>query len=78
MVQSPSQTIDMNNALDDLSTKLLDQCRSYLDRNEVFVDQYSMLDIDQEINKMNPTLWNAICILTRSASERRGMANRVH
>ena len=65
----------MNNALDDLNVKLLDQCRSYLDQNEVFVDQYSTLDIDNEINKINPTLWNAICTLTRSASDRRGMAN---
>ena len=76
MVKSQSQIICMNDALDDLITKILDQCKIYLDRNEAFVDQYSTLDIDNEIIKMNPTLWNAICMLTRSVSDRRSMANK--
>ncbi len=42
----------------------------------MFVDEYSTLDIDREIDQMNPTLWKAICMLTRSASERRGIVNK--
>ena len=77
MVQSPPQKVGMDDVLDDLNTKILDQCRSFLDRNEIFIDEYSTLDIDKEIDQMNPTLWKAISMLTRSASERRGIANSV-
>ena len=76
MIQATFQAVGMDNVLEDLNTKILDQCRSYLDRNEIFIDEYSTLDIDKEIDQMNPTLWKAICMLTRSVSERRGIANK--
>ena len=44
----------------------------YLSREEAFVDEYSTLDIEKEIDQLNPTLWKAVNMLTRSASERNG------
>ena len=70
--QSPPQKLGMEDVLDDLNAKILDQYRKYLGKDKIFVDEYSTLDIDKEIDQMNPTLWKAIYMLTRSASERRG------
>ena len=74
--QSPPQKLGMEDVLDDLNVQLLNQCRRYLDKDKMFVDEYSSLNIDKEIDQINPTLWKAISMLTRSASERRGVANK--
>ena len=75
-IHSPPKKLRMKNALDDLNAQILHQCRRYLGRDKIFVDEYSTLNIDKEIDQMNPTLWKAICMLTRSASERSGIANK--
>ena len=77
-IHSPPQKLGLEDVLDDLNAQILDQCRRYLGRDKMFVDkfEYSTLDTDREIDQMNPTLWKAICMLTRSASERRGIANK--
>ena len=65
----------MEDVLDVLNVKILDQCRRNLGKDKIFADEYNTLDIDEEIDQMNPILWKAICMLTRSASERRGTVN---
>ena len=76
MEQSAPQKLGMEDILDDLNFKILEQCRRYLSKDKFSVNEYNTLDIDDEIGQMNPTLWNAICMLTRSASERRGIENK--
>ena len=67
--QPPSQALDMDNVtvLDWLKAKILEQCQIYLDKENAFIGEYGTLDMDKEIDNMNPTLWK--CMLTRSASE---------
>ena len=76
MAQSAPQKLGMEDVLDDLNFKILDQCRRYLGKDKFFVHDYNTLYIDDEIDQMNPALWKAICMLTRSASERRGIENK--
>lgn len=59
----------MDSVLDHLNAKILDLCLTCLDKENTLVDNYSTLDIDKEVDNMNPTLWKAICMLARSASE---------
>ena len=42
----------MEDVLDNLNAKILDQCRRHLGRDKMFVDKYSTLDIDKEIDQM--------------------------
>ena len=64
--------VNATEVLNDLNSDLLDQCHQYLGRDGTFVEEYGELDIEKEIEKMNPTLWNAISKITRSPSERDG------
>ena len=72
-LQQPANATE--DVLDNINNSILDQCQKVLDKNEFFYDNYSMLDIDQEIDGINPMLWNAIAKLTNSASEKRGKAS---
>ena len=56
MAQSPPQKLGMEDVLDDLNVQILNQCQRYLDKDKTFVDEYSSLNIDKEIDQMNPTL----------------------
>ena len=56
------------NVLDDLNTRACLHITSYLSKHK-FVD----LDIDKEIEGTDPKLWEAICLLSRSTAERRGI-----
>ena len=71
-IQVPPHKLISDAALDDLNDHVLEQCQKYLSREEAFVDEYSTLDIEKEIDQLNPTLWKAVNMLTRSASERNG------
>ena len=75
-VHSCPQKLGMDDVLDDLNAEILGQCRRYLGRDKTFLDEYSTLDIDEEIEQIYPILWKAVCMLTRSASERRGIVNK--
>ena len=59
----------MDKVPDDLNVKVQDQCRSFLAKD---VSDYNKTDIDKLIDQINPEIWKAICMLTRSVSERRG------
>ena len=69
MAQSTPQKLVMEDVLDDLNANILDQCKRYLGKDKIVVDEYSKLDIDKEIDQMNPILWKAICMLMRSVSK---------
>lgn len=70
--QPTSNTLVMDQVLDDLNVKIQGQCQNYLAKNDTFINEHSTFGIDKEIEHMNPDLWKAICMLTRSVSERRG------
>ena len=50
MVQSPAQTQGREDVLNDFNSKILKQCRRYLNKDKIFFDEYSTLDIDKEID----------------------------
>ena len=58
--------------LDKLNVAFQEQCKSFLAKDREFFDQYHNFDIDEVIECINPQLWNAICVLTRSVSEKKG------
>lgn len=55
--------------LDNLNALILDQCKICLDRDKAFNEEYSSLDVEKEIEQLNPTLRKAVHMLTRSTSE---------
>lgn len=66
------QEMSVTEVLSDLNRDLLDQCHKYQSRDKAFVEEYGTLDIDNEIEQITPALWNSICMITRSYSERNG------
>ena len=75
-IQAEPTNIEVNKVLDGLNDKILEQCQQVLTRYQTFCDEYSTIDIDEVICDINPELWNAVCLITRSASERKGVANK--
>ena len=66
---APPHKANLTIFLDDLNSDLLDQCHKYIGRDKAFVEDYGTLDVDKEIQDINPSLWNAISTITRSQSE---------
>ena len=62
-IHSPPQKLGMEDVLDNLNAQILDQCQRHLGRDKMFVDDYSSLNIDKELNQTSPTLWKAISML---------------
>ena len=60
--------------LDTLNLAIHSQINSLLVQDAKTPFEYDELDIDKFIQNMNQTLWNAICILTQSTSERQGLS----
>ena len=60
--------------LDTLNPAIHSQINSLLAQDAKIPFEYDELDIDKFIQNMNQTLWNAICILTQSTSERQGLS----
>ena len=60
--------------LDTLNLAIHSQINSLLAQDAKTPFEYDELDIDKFIQNMNQTLWNAICILTQSTSERQGLS----
>ena len=65
---------DHRQVLDDLNTRACSHITSYLSKYENEPFDFLDLDIDKEIENTDPKLWEAICLLTRSISERKGLA----
>ena len=61
------------NVLDDLNTRACLHITSYLSKHNKQNFEFVDLDIDKEIEGTDPKLWEAICLLSRSTSERRGI-----
>ena len=58
--------------LDDLNSQVHKEVRRILTKDGETSFQYDRIDIDTLIKEANPQLWEAICLLTRSVSERKG------
>ena len=56
--------------LHDLNNKIHSQAKHFLAKEGDH--EYESLDIDQLIKEIDPELWETVCILTRSISEKRG------
>ena len=69
VIPSPTHRSSTTNVLYDLNSDLLDQCQRYLSREKSFIAEYASFDISREIQEVNPTLWNAISIITTSAAQ---------
>ena len=65
---------DHREVLDDLNSRACSHIASYLSKCEQQPFDFLDLDIDKEIENTDTKLWEAICLLTRSTSERKGLA----
>ena len=59
-------------AFDDLNSRIHSQIRTLLTNDTTSPFEYDSVDIDKLIADTDEKLWEAICLLTRSVSERRG------
>ena len=59
-------------SLDDLNKLIHTQISTYLAKDSHSPFEHDELNFDNIIEQIHPKLWNAICLLTRSTSERRG------
>ena len=65
---------DHREVLDDLNTRACSHVASCVSKYEHQLFDFLDLDIDKEIESTDPKLWVAVCLLTRSTSERKGLA----
>ena len=65
---------ESSKVLDTSNLAIHSQINSLLAQDAKTPFEYDELDIDKFIQNMNKTLWNAICILTQSTSERQGLS----
>ena len=59
-------------AIEHLNNKVHEQTRRFIKEDKCKPFDFTSLDIDQVISTIDPTLWQAICTLTQSISEKRG------
>ena len=64
--------IPTTNQLDCINQLILSQIRTFLAKDAQAPFEYDEVNFDNFIKQINPQLWNAICVLTRSASELKG------
>ena len=60
--------------LEDLNHKACSYIKSYLSTHSKEEFEIAAFDVDKEIEKINPELWEAICTLTKSAAEKKGVS----
>ena len=60
--------------LDDLNRRACSHVTNYLAKYSKQQFEFVDLDFDSEIEGIDPKLWEAICLLTKSASERKGLS----
>jgi hypothetical protein len=65
---------DHREVLNDLNSRACSHIASYLTKCEEKPFNFLDLSIKKEIENTDPKLWEAICLLTRSTSERKGLA----
>ena len=66
------ETDSMECVLNDVSKAMHDQIQVFLQADAKHPYHFAELDINSLVSKINPILWNAICKLTQSVSERVG------
>ena len=72
--ETTANSTSKTSVFDDLNQQIHSQVKELLERDAKLPFDYSELNIDQFIHETNPQLWEAICLLTRSVTERRGSA----
>ena len=60
--------------LDDLNEEIHSQIKILLEEDARSPFEYHDLDIDEFLKGINPSVWEAICLITRSLTERQGRA----
>ena len=72
--ESVEEQLDQVELLNDLNSRACAQINSYTPRHSKEEFNFAEFNIDQQIGEIDPKLWEAICLLTRSASERKGVS----
>ena len=63
--------------LDDLYEQVHSQIEILLEEDARSPFQYHNLDIDDFLKGINPSVWEAICLITRSLTEWQGMKIKI-
>ena len=72
--ESVEEQLDQVELLNDLNSLACAHINSYTPRHSKEEFNFAEFNIDQQIGEIDPKLWEAICLLTRSASERKGVS----
>lgn len=56
----------INTSLDHLNQLILAQINTFLEQNSKAPFEHDQIDLENIIKQINPQLWNAVCLLTRS------------
>ena len=72
--QCTKEPITFRKVLDELNDKMHSQVKHYLAKEKENPFDYANMDLDALINDTDPTLWEAVCLLTRSKSEQRQLS----
>ena len=57
--------------LNDLNTRVHNQAKQFLIKQETCPFEHNTVKIEEFIDEVDPVLWETICLLTRSKTERR-------
>ena len=72
--ESVEEQLDQVELLNDLNSYAYTHINSYTPRHSKDEFNLAEFNIDQQIGELEPKQWEAICLLTRSASERKGVS----
>ena len=67
-----SDDAQINTSLGYVNQLILAQINTFLEQDSTAPFEHDQIDLDDVIEHINPQLWNAVCLLTRSISELRG------
>ena len=67
-----STDAQINTSLGHINQLILAQINTFLEQDSKAPFEHDQIDLEDVIKHINPQLWNAVCILTRSISELRG------
>ena len=67
----PSKKTCFMDVLNDLNTRVHNQAKQFLIKQETCPFEHNTVKIEEFIDEVDPVLWETICLLTRSKTERR-------
>ena len=61
-----------SSVLDELNQRVHAQVKNFVEKDKSFSREHHDIDVNKLVQEVDPKLWNAVVMLTRSISERRG------